>query len=177
MSRDPDRTPPRKGATTTDEAIRAALDIPPDVSSHDRTIDITTFGASSGKARRTEIWFHHVDGRWFLSGSPGRRDWYANLLGDPRMTVHLKHGVTADLPATGVPITEPDEKRRLVTLILRGLEQMGGWTTASAENIDAWTQGSPLVEIVFEAAPDGAALPGPSTPRCADPPSDGRRRS
>jgi len=130
--------------------VRAALEIAPDASSRERTIDITTYGASTGKARRIEIWFHRVDGRWFLSGSPGRRDWYANLLGDPRLVVHLKHGIAADLPAKGVPITDPDEKRRLVTLILRGLEAMGGWTTASAENIDDWTQGSPLAEILFE---------------------------
>ncbi len=130
--------------------IRVALDIAPDAPSRARTIDITTYGATSGKPRRIEIWFHHVDGRWFLSGSPGRRDWYANLLKDPRLVVHLKHGVQADLSATGRPITDPDEKRRVVTLILRGLEQMGGWTDASAENIKAWTTGSPLVEIDFD---------------------------
>ncbi|MFF2650152.1 nitroreductase/quinone reductase family protein [Streptomyces sp. NPDC058045] len=130
--------------------VHAALDIAPDASSRERTVDITTYGASSGEPRRIEIWFHHVDGRWFLSGSPGRRDWYANLLKDPRMVVHLKHGVTADVAARGVQITDPHEKRRLVTLILHGLERMGGWTTASAENIDAWTRGSPLVEIEFE---------------------------
>lgn len=130
--------------------VHEELDIAPDASSRDRTIDITTYGAASGSPRRIEIWFHHVDGRWFLSGSPGRRDWYANLLKNPRMLVHLKHGETADLPAKGLPITDPHEKRRLITLILRGLEKMGGWTTASEENIDAWTWRSPLVEIEFE---------------------------
>ena len=70
---------------------------------------------------------------------------------DPRLVVHLKHCVQADLPARAVPITDSDEKHRIVILILRGLEQMGGWTTASAENIEAWTAGSPLVEIDFDA--------------------------
>ncbi|MFV0458192.1 MAG: nitroreductase/quinone reductase family protein [Actinomycetales bacterium] len=133
-----------------DEEVRAALEIAPNAPSRDHAVDITTYGASSGKARRIEIWFHHVDGRWFLSGSPGRRDWYANLRKDPRMIVHLKHGVTADLPARGEPITDPDEKRRIITLILQGLEEMDGWASASPENIDAWTTGSPLVEILFQ---------------------------
>lgn len=48
-------------------------------------------------------------------------------------------------------ITEPGEKRRIVALILQALEEMGGWTTAAPENIEAWTAGSPLVEIVFDA--------------------------
>lgn len=133
-----------------DQKIRAALDIAADAPAWDRTVDITTYGASSGRPRRIEIWFHHVDGRWFLSGSPGRRDWYANLRKGQRLVVHLKHGVTADLPARAMPITEPTERGRLVILILQGLEGMGGWTTASPENIDSWTAGSPLVEIVFE---------------------------
>lgn len=132
------------------EDIRAALDIRADAPSWDRTIDITTSGSRSGKPRRIEIWFHHVDGRWFLSGSPGTRDWHANLRKDPRMLVHLKHGVGADLPARAVPITEPNEKRRLITLILQGLEAMGGWTNASDANIEAWTRESPLVEIDFD---------------------------
>ena len=29
----------------------------------DRTIDITTTGRKSGQVRRTEIWFHNLDGR------------------------------------------------------------------------------------------------------------------
>lgn len=132
------------------EDIRAALDIRADATSWDRTIDITTYGSRSGQPRRIEIWFHHVDGRWFLSGSPGTRDWHANLRKDPRMLVHLKHGVEADLPARAVPITEPNEKRRLITLILQGLEAMGGWTNASDANIEAWTRESPLVEIDFD---------------------------
>jgi hypothetical protein len=66
--------------------------------------------------------------------------------------VHLKHGVSADLTASAVPVTDPKEKRRLVTLSLQGLEAMGGWARASGENIAGWTVGSPLVEIDFGAS-------------------------
>ncbi|GAA4718352.1 hypothetical protein GCM10023216_03450 [Isoptericola chiayiensis] len=136
--------------------VRAALDIHPAAPPRDRTIDITTYGASSKQPRRIETWFHHVDGRWFLSGSPGRRDWYANLRADPRLVVHLKHGVRADLEARAVPVVDAEEKRRVITLILEALEEMGGWTTAAPENVDAWTAGSPLVELEFGEDPEVA---------------------
>ena len=57
-----------------DESIQQALE-------RDRTIDITTMGGKTGQPRRTEIWFHNVEGRLYITGTPGRRDWYANLLG------------------------------------------------------------------------------------------------
>jgi hypothetical protein len=88
---------------TVNDAVVHALDIGPDSSAAERTIDITTVGRRSGAARRIEVWFHHIDGRWYLSGVPGPRNWYANLRADPRFVVHPKHGVTADLPATARP--------------------------------------------------------------------------
>ena len=66
---------------------------------NDRTIDITTTGRNSGQPRRIEIWRYRYDGRTFLSGSPGTRDWYANLLANPEFTFHLKRSAQADLPA------------------------------------------------------------------------------
>lgn len=144
---DPTETASQSQLSGLSDDIRAALDIDSVAPSLDRTIDITTYGASSGKPRRIETWLHHVDGRWFLTGSPGRRDWYANLRKNPQLIVHLKQGVRADLDALAVAITESGERRRIVTLILRALETMGGWTTAAPDNIDAWTAGSPLVEI------------------------------
>lgn len=81
-------------------AVARALEIRPNSSAAEHTIDITTFGRRSGIPRRIEVWFHRVDGRWYLTGMPGPRGWYANLRAHPRFIVHLKHGVTADLPAT-----------------------------------------------------------------------------
>ncbi len=135
--------------------VRAALEIPAGASARDRTIDLTTYGAATGKPRRIEMWFHHVDGRWFLSGSPGRRDWYANVRGDPRLIVHLKRRVRADLPARGVPIVDQAERRRLFALILAGLREMSRDASAYARDLDAWTAGSPLVEILFDEHPEG----------------------
>ena len=62
-------------------------------------IDITTTGRRSGRPRRIEIVLFSFEDRLYISGLPGRRAWLANLHADPRLTVHLKRGVRADLPA------------------------------------------------------------------------------
>lgn len=105
----------------------------------ERTADITTIGRRSGLPRRIEIWFHDVDGEIYLTGLPGRRDWYANLLADPTIVLHLKQSVSADLQGTAVPITDPDEKRRLLTEIRGRLNRH--------RDVNEWVMGSPLVRI------------------------------
>jgi len=49
-------------------AITAALEIGATAATQARTIDITTTGAKSGEARRIEIWFHQIQGRWYAGG-------------------------------------------------------------------------------------------------------------
>lgn len=81
----------------------------------DRVVDITTTGRRSGKPHRIEIWLHYQeDGVAYLSGSPGRRDWYANLLAHPRFTVHVKRGIRADLEAEAEPVTDEEERKRVL---------------------------------------------------------------
>jgi hypothetical protein len=135
---------------TVDDAVARALALGPESSAADHTIDITTLGARTGLERRIEVWFHRVDGRWYLSGMPGRRNWYANLRADPRFTVHLKHGVTADLPATAVPVDEPARRRRVFTEILKTQDRPQTGGRAPRQYLDDWLAGSPLVEIVFD---------------------------
>ena len=83
------------------DAVRQALET-------DRVIDITTIGRKSGEPRRKEIWFHNLDGRLFIAGTPGKRGWYANLVANPEFTFHLKRSVQADLQARvkGSPLVE-----------------------------------------------------------------------
>jgi deazaflavin-dependent oxidoreductase (nitroreductase family) len=121
-----------------DEAVRRAL-------ATDRTVDITTVGRRSGAPRRIETWVYRADGRFFLSGAPGRRDWQANLRAHPSFTFHLKRSVRADLGATAVPVTDERERRRVLTEILGDLGQPA--------DLDAWMAGSPLLEIRFEDGP------------------------
>ncbi|TYB91620.1 nitroreductase family deazaflavin-dependent oxidoreductase [Micromonospora sp. WP24] len=133
-----------------DDAVARALAIGPDSSPAERTIDITTLGARTGKPRRIEIWFHRVGGRWYLSGMPGPRSWYANVRANPRLMVHLKHRVKADLPATAVPVDEPT-RRRVITAILdlQNRPEIAA-RVARRQEFDDWFARSPLVEIVFD---------------------------
>ncbi|MBA3415175.1 MAG: nitroreductase family deazaflavin-dependent oxidoreductase [Chloroflexia bacterium] len=124
-----------------DDTIRQAL-------AADRTIDITTTGRASGLPRRIETWFYRVGDRIFLSGSPGKRDWYANLLAEPRFTFHLKRSVTADLPARATPMTDPAARREIMSAILADLNQ--------PDDLEAWLAGSPLTEIAFDEGADAA---------------------
>jgi len=132
------------------DAVAGALAIGPESSAAERTIDITTYGARTGRPRRTEVWFHRVEGRWFLTGVPGRRDWYANLRAHPAFTVHLKNGVRADLPATAVPVGDEATRRRVITAAvgLQDLPHLAG--RVPRQDVDTWLAGSPLLEIVFD---------------------------
>jgi hypothetical protein len=115
-----------------DERIRRAIET-------DRTIDITTTGRTSGRARRVEMWFHNLDGRLYLTGTPGERDWYANLQAHPTFTFHLKEGLRADLPARARPVLEPMRRRTILARILQALGHAG--------DLEAWVKESPLVEV------------------------------
>lgn len=108
---------------------------------NDRTVDITTVGRRSGIPRRIEIWFHNVDGRIFITGLPGRRDWYANLLDNPGFTFHLKESIEADLDARAVPVVDPAMRRAVLGEITGRLGRSG--------QVDEWVRRSPLVEVAF----------------------------
>jgi deazaflavin-dependent oxidoreductase (nitroreductase family) len=117
-----------------DERVTHALE-------RDRTIDITTRGRRTGQLHRTEIWFHHIDGQVYITGTPGRRDWYANLLAHPEFTFHLKRSVNADLPARARPILDAARRREIIASIH---QKLGG-----ARDLEAWVEGSPLVAVEF----------------------------
>ena len=113
------------------DAVAHALDIRSDSSAAEHTIDITTLGARTGAPRRIQVWFHHVGGRWYITGVPGPRNWYGNVRAHPRFIVHLKHGVTADLPATAAPVDE-STRRRVIAAVL-DLQNRPAGTTHSSE--------------------------------------------
>ena len=102
-----------------DDAARSALALTPASTARERTVDITTIGRRSGLPRRLEIWIYRAGDKNYLTGTPGRtQDWYRNIVDNARFTVHLKNGVTADLPATGIPITDDEERRRVFTSVV-----------------------------------------------------------
>ena len=116
-----------------DDRIRRAL-------SRGHLIDITTTGRRSGWPRRIEVVFHNFGGRLFISGRPGRRGWYANLVAHPGFTFHLKGPVKADLPAIARPITDLAERR----------EVLGQVANAWRMDVGILMRGSPLVEVLLE---------------------------
>jgi deazaflavin-dependent oxidoreductase (nitroreductase family) len=122
--------------TPLDERITRAL-------SRGHTIDITTIGRQSGLPRRIELVFQNIDGRIIISGLPGRRSWYANLLADPRLTFHLKGAVKADLPGTARAIVEPGERRAVMARVARN------W---GRDDLEVMLSRSPLVEVTFSQA-------------------------
>lgn len=120
-----------------DDKVRRALQT-------DETIDITTIGRKSGRPRRIEIWFRQVNGRVYITGTPGTRDWYANLRHNPHFTFHLKDSVHADLPARARFITDVDERRRILSA-----PEMG-WYQSQVASVEELVAGSPLVEVLFD---------------------------
>jgi len=109
----------------------------------DGLIDITTVGRKTGKPHKIEIAFHNFDGVLYISGRPGRRDWYANLVAKPQFTLHLKQSTHADLPATAIPITDEAARRRVLTRVVAKWGRQG--------QIEAFVQSSPLVEVQLES--------------------------
>jgi hypothetical protein len=115
---------------------------------HDRTVDITTIGRQSGQSRRIEIWFHNLDGHIYISGLPGRRGWYANVVAHPDFVFHLKETTRADIQARAHPITDETARRRVLTGILAGLGREG--------ELQDWIDRSPLIEVELLGNEDAA---------------------
>jgi len=84
-----------------------------DALEHDLTIDITTIGRKTGEPRQIEIWFLNVDGAVYITGTPGKRDWYANLLSEPRFTFHLKESLSAELQAVATVVDDLEQRQRV----------------------------------------------------------------
>lgn len=119
-----------------DEKIQQAL-------ATDETIDITTMGRKSGHPQRVEIWFKQVNGHTYITGTPGPRDWYANLLENPNFIFHLKESVQADLPARARFVLNPAERRAILS------DPVMAWYQEQVDSLDELFTGSPLIEVIF----------------------------
>ena len=120
-----------------DQTIRNAM-------ARNGVIDITTTGRKTGRPRRIEIVYHVIGGRIYISGMPRaerKRGWLWNLESEPKFTVHLKRGITADLPATARVSTDPAERRVVLEDVARN------WRRT---DVDFMVAHSPLVEVTIE---------------------------
>jgi deazaflavin-dependent oxidoreductase (nitroreductase family) len=111
-------------------------------------IDITTTGRRTGRPRRVEIVFHNMDGRIVISGMPSRRTraWIRNLEADPRMTIHLKGVLDADLPGTARVITDPAERRAVAEWLVHH-----SWPRMDPGAMATY---SPMIEVTLGQLPD-----------------------
>jgi hypothetical protein len=96
--------------------------------------------------RRVEIYFHQFDGQYYLTGRPGfKRDWVANILANPEFTLHLKHGIRADVPVRGSPEHDPEERGRILYRALT--ESWGSDPERSRAALDRWVQTAPFIRF------------------------------
>ena len=121
--------------SATPTSIREAL-------ASDRTIDIITTGARTGQRRVTEIWFCRLDDVLVITGTPGPRDWYANLLRPPDFVFRLKEPARAELPARSTPVLDPGRRRSVFA------HPATEWYRDRA-GVEALVSGSPLVEVTL----------------------------
>jgi deazaflavin-dependent oxidoreductase (nitroreductase family) len=120
-----------------DDKVRQAL-------RHGQLIDMTTTGRRTRQPRRVELVYHNIDGRLYISGraDPRRkRAWLLNLEADPRLTIHLKSAVHADLPAVARIVEDDAERREILREIGRA------WRVA---DIEPMVRHSPLIEVVVD---------------------------
>lgn len=105
-----------------------------------RTIDLTTIGRTSGIPTRIEIWWFRVDGRFIITGTPGPRDWFANALADPAVTIHVDG---LDLVGIARPVVDREFRMRVFT------HPDTGWYATEASLHDL-VETSPMIEVQFD---------------------------
>jgi len=125
-----------------DDSVRAAL-------FRSQIVDLTTTGRRTGQRRRIEIFLQEKDDILLISGMPGAdrtSDWIYNIAAAPRVVVHLKLSVVADIPATARVVTDADERQPLIDAAARR------W---GRTDIPAMLQHSPLIVLQVDGdAPD-----------------------
>lgn len=105
-----------------------------------KTIDLTTYGRKSGLPRRIEIWWFNVDGRFIITGTPGRRDWLANVRANPSVVIGV-HGT--EIEATAREIVD----RGFRELVFSQRETR--WYSTQSELLRL-VETAPMIEVVFE---------------------------
>jgi deazaflavin-dependent oxidoreductase (nitroreductase family) len=103
-----------------------------------------TTGRHTGLPRRIEIWMLDVDGRFFITGTPGHRDWLANLHADPSLAVHLNRHARLDVSARAIPVTDAATRRAV-------LEHLSATWYRTQQPLDELVETAPMVEVRFDS--------------------------
>lgn len=107
---------------------------------YSETVDITTIGRRSGEPRRIEIWMFTFEENFVVTGTPGRRDWYANTVADPRVTVHVKYPEPFDVATAAVVVRDEAFRRRFFAA------REPAWYRSQVE-LDRLVSGSPMISL------------------------------
>jgi deazaflavin-dependent oxidoreductase (nitroreductase family) len=108
--------------------------------------DITTIGRKSGLPRRIEIYFHHFDGQYYLTGRPGpKRDWESNIGATPEFTLHLKRGLVEDVSVVGEPVPDADERGRILLRVL--IENWDSPPDRARAALHRWVDEAPFIRF------------------------------
>jgi deazaflavin-dependent oxidoreductase (nitroreductase family) len=110
-----------------------------------RTIDLTTIGRRSGRPATVEIWWFHFEERFIVTGTPGRRDWYANVLSNPTVVVQARTDrsrTTSDYPGVATVVSDEAFRRRFFT------DGATRWYSTESE-LEALVKTAPMIQIDF----------------------------
>lgn len=109
--------------------------------------DITTVGRKTGQPRRIEIYFHQIEGNFYLTGRPSdrKRDWAANIETTPEFLLHLKRGIQADVPVYGYPEPDGAERGRILRRAL--IENWDSPPAGVDKALPDWVERSPFIRF------------------------------
>jgi deazaflavin-dependent oxidoreductase (nitroreductase family) len=102
-----------------------------------RTVDLVTIGRKSGRSTRVEIWWFYFEDRFIITGTPGPRDWYANILDNPRVVIETRHG---NFPATASTVSDRMFRKRFFS------DGAARWYSTQAE-LDELIETAPMIEL------------------------------
>lgn len=103
------------------------------------TVDLTTIGRTSGRPSTVEIWAWWFEDRYLITGTPGPRDWLANILADPSVFVDVRGH---RLAGHAYVVDDPDLRRRFFE------SRQANWYSTQAE-LDHLVRAAPMIEITF----------------------------
>lgn len=82
-------------------------------------VDIVTVGRRSGEERRIEVKPFWVGDVLYLSGIPGARSWYANLLANPQLVIYLQPTAGLRLEGRAEPVIDGSERQAVLESVMR----------------------------------------------------------
>lgn len=106
------------------------------------TCDLTTVGRRSGQHQRIEIWYVSVDGQIVLTGTPGARNWLANLRACPQAILHLRDP-DRDVEVAATEVMDPAKRRHITTEAFR----LQPWYASQPCSVEDWIASAPMVVL------------------------------